>query len=574
MAGRGASRVPERWTDYIPLGRRMPGTRFIAFKVPLKKSFDRNLLPEERFSPHDLIRKVKERKEELGLIIDLTYTRRYYGPEELPPTLRYSKILTMGHEIPNRRTILRFKYIVKRFLTDNKDNDKLIGVHCTHGLNRTGYLVCRYLIDVEGMEPNAAIELFNKSRGHAIERTNYIQDLQKRALRSCELKNLGSDLLRRKGGAAAKPQQQLLKPPQHRSGQPPPAVPRNPISTKKKQQPGSKAQAQPQELGQQHGALEQRQLEKLEQQKKLEQKQQRQLEKLEQQKKLEQKQQRQLEKLEQQKKLEQKQQRQLEKLEQQKKLEQKQQRQQKKLEQMQLENLEQRQQQKLEKLEQKQQQKLEQKQLKKLEKLEQRQQKLEQKQQKKLEQKQLEKLEQKQQKLEQRGYKKERKGLFIQAESVRPRGDGFKLPEDRDGWDIGKELFPGRVEKLEQKQQKLEQRQLEQKQQRQLEKLEQKQQRQQKQGYKKERKGLFIQAESVRPRGDGFKLPEDRDGWDIGKELFPGRVGRPWHRVPRAALAAPGSLAVPEARLDIGAGSSLGQWEVSLPMAELALGGL
>ncbi|NWX53690.1 DUS11 phosphatase, partial [Promerops cafer] len=100
--------------------------------------------------------------------------------QELPPTLRYSKILTMGHEIPNRKTILRFKYLVKKFLTANKDNDKLIGVHCTHGLNRTGYLVCRYLIDVEGMEPNAAIELFNKSRGHPIERTNYIQDLQKR----------------------------------------------------------------------------------------------------------------------------------------------------------------------------------------------------------------------------------------------------------------------------------------------------------------------------------------------------------------------------------------------------------
>ena len=43
------------------------------------------------------------------------------------------------------------------------------------------------------------------------------------------------------------------------------------------------------------------------------------------------------------------------------------------------------------------------------------------------------------------------------------------------------------------------------------------------------------------------------------------RVGRPWHRVPRAAGAAPGSLAVPKARLDTGAGSSLGQWEVSLP---------
>uniref|UniRef100_A0A8C3RDP5 Activator 1 subunit 5 n=1 Tax=Cyanoderma ruficeps TaxID=181631 RepID=A0A8C3RDP5_9PASS len=40
--------------------------------------------------------------------------------------------------------------------------------------------------------------------------------------------------------------------------------------------------------------------------------------------------------------------------------------------------------------------------------------------------------------------------------------------------------------------------------------------------------------------GNGFPLPEGRAGWDIGQELFPGRVGRPWHRVPRAAVAVPG----------------------------------
>ncbi|NXH42561.1 DUS11 phosphatase, partial [Dicaeum eximium] len=114
------------------------------------------------------------------LPIFLEMTDFVFSLQELPPTLRYCKILTMGHEIPNRKTILSFKYFVKKFLAANKDNDKLIGVHCTHGLNRTGYLVCRYLIDVEGMEPNAAIELFNKSRGHPIERTNYIQDLQRR----------------------------------------------------------------------------------------------------------------------------------------------------------------------------------------------------------------------------------------------------------------------------------------------------------------------------------------------------------------------------------------------------------
>ena len=38
---------------------------------------------------------------------------------------------------------------------------------------------------------------------------------------------------------------------------------------------------------------------------------------------------------------------------------------------------------------------------------------------------------------------------------------------------------------------------------------------------------------------NGFPLPKGRDGWDIAQESFPGRVGRPWHRVPREAVAAP-----------------------------------
>lgn len=33
----------------------------------------------------------------------------------------------------------------------------LIGVHCTHGLNRTGYLICRYLIDRMGWSAARAI---------------------------------------------------------------------------------------------------------------------------------------------------------------------------------------------------------------------------------------------------------------------------------------------------------------------------------------------------------------------------------------------------------------------------------
>ncbi|KAG8598839.1 hypothetical protein GDO81_002761 [Engystomops pustulosus] len=73
-------KLPDRWTDYIPVGKRIPGTRFIAFKVPLTRRYDHRLAPWQRFSPMDLIKEVEEQNEELGLVVDLTCTKRYYSP--------------------------------------------------------------------------------------------------------------------------------------------------------------------------------------------------------------------------------------------------------------------------------------------------------------------------------------------------------------------------------------------------------------------------------------------------------------------------------------------------------------
>ena len=50
-------------------------------------------------------------------------------------------------------------------------------------------------------------------------------------------------------------------------------------------------------------------------------------------------------------------------------------------------------------------------------------------------------------------------------------------------------------------------------------------------------------------RGNSFKLKEGRLRLDIKKKFFPVRVVRPWHRLPREAVAAP-SLSVFKARLD------------------------
>ncbi|XP_026884640.2 RNA/RNP complex-1-interacting phosphatase [Electrophorus electricus] len=184
MSPKKKSAIPDRWTDYAAVGKRIPGTRFIAFKVPLKQSLRNRLSQSEAFGPFDLLDLLEKEGQELGLVIDLTFTTRYYQPQDLPETLHYLKIFTAGHEVPSDDTILSFKKAVRRFLHENQTNDKLIGVHCTHGLNRTGYLVCRYLIDVDGVEPHRAIDLFNDCRGHAIERQNYLDDLRSGPKRS------------------------------------------------------------------------------------------------------------------------------------------------------------------------------------------------------------------------------------------------------------------------------------------------------------------------------------------------------------------------------------------------------
>ncbi|XP_051794487.1 RNA/RNP complex-1-interacting phosphatase isoform X7 [Acanthochromis polyacanthus] len=182
--GRKKNGIPDRWLDYSAVGKRLHGTRFIAFKVPLKQALNRQLSPSDVFGHWDLLDALQKQNQELGLIIDLTFTSRYYRLTDVPQSLLCVKIFTAGHEVPNDETILSFKRSVQKFLRENQDNDKLIGVHCTHGLNRTGYLICRYLIDVDGMDPSEALQLFNSSRGHDMERENYLEDLQRGPRRS------------------------------------------------------------------------------------------------------------------------------------------------------------------------------------------------------------------------------------------------------------------------------------------------------------------------------------------------------------------------------------------------------
>ncbi|XP_018414178.1 PREDICTED: mRNA-capping enzyme-like [Nanorana parkeri] len=182
--------IPERWRSLTAIGTRVPGSRFIAFKVPLKGATNQRVTQNQKFTPKDLVTNIRNQNEELGLILDLTNTERYYTTKDLPRSVQYMKLHTAGLKIPDDATVHQFKRLVRQFLFANEDNDKLIGVHCTTGINRTGYLICRYLIDVDGWRPLQALTAFANSRGHPIEGAVYIEDLIKGPMRS----NVGIDL--------------------------------------------------------------------------------------------------------------------------------------------------------------------------------------------------------------------------------------------------------------------------------------------------------------------------------------------------------------------------------------------
>ena len=115
------------------------------------------------------------------MVIDVNYSDRYYHKGEFcRQNIEHEKIYAGGHLVPNDAVVYRFFDVVEKFIIRTKTDDVVIGVHCTHGVNRTGYIVCRYMVERLGIDPSEAINAFSTARGHPIERQNYIDDLMTR----------------------------------------------------------------------------------------------------------------------------------------------------------------------------------------------------------------------------------------------------------------------------------------------------------------------------------------------------------------------------------------------------------
>ncbi|XP_014784120.1 mRNA-capping enzyme [Octopus bimaculoides] len=172
-------KLPPRWLRCPRRGKPVVG-KFLPFKTPLDSRYNGLVADEFKFDVGLLFGSVKHYNMKIGMWIDLTNTDRFYESSSIEKEdCKYLKLKCRGHgEAPSEdQTKVFIEMAAKYFTTHPTD---VIGVHCTHGFNRTGFLIVAYLVEKESWSVDAAIQEFAKCRSPGIYKQHYINDLCQR----------------------------------------------------------------------------------------------------------------------------------------------------------------------------------------------------------------------------------------------------------------------------------------------------------------------------------------------------------------------------------------------------------
>ncbi|KAJ4958730.1 hypothetical protein NE237_025841 [Protea cynaroides] len=168
---------PSGWMDCPPYGRCIDN--IIPSKVPLGESFNDSVAPGKRYSFKQVVHLQNVAGRELGLVIDLTNTTRYYSPADFKHQrirIGHVKIPCKGRDaVPDNESVNNFVHEVLQFLF--RQPKQYILVHCTHGHNRTGYMIIHFLMRSQFISVTEAIERFASARPPGIYKQDYIDAL-------------------------------------------------------------------------------------------------------------------------------------------------------------------------------------------------------------------------------------------------------------------------------------------------------------------------------------------------------------------------------------------------------------
>ncbi|CAK1549641.1 unnamed protein product [Leptosia nina] len=180
MSNHDPGPIPNRWLNCPRKSSGLIAEKFIAFKTPLGSQFNDKVPETNRFTPSMLFSYMKSFKLKLGLWIDLTNTSRFYDKKEIEKMdCKYIKMACRGHgETPSIEQTREFIKVVSNFIAQNPLS--VVGVHCTHGFNRTGFLLTSYMVEQLDWSIDAALKAFANERPPGIYKPDYLLELYKR----------------------------------------------------------------------------------------------------------------------------------------------------------------------------------------------------------------------------------------------------------------------------------------------------------------------------------------------------------------------------------------------------------
>ncbi|XP_074570709.1 uncharacterized protein LOC141827381 isoform X1 [Curcuma longa] len=195
--------VPQGWLDCPSYGQCIG--LIIPSKVPLDETYNESVLPGKRYSSKQVINKLRSQGRELGLVIDLTNTSRYYSQSEwtkigikhvkvrnlffiLVTVVRCSYLLNpfliqipcKGRDsVPDNESVNIFVHEVLHFQSRIRHSKRYILVHCTHGHNRTGFMIIHFLMRTQRLHVSEALQVFAQARPPGIYKQDYVEALYK-----------------------------------------------------------------------------------------------------------------------------------------------------------------------------------------------------------------------------------------------------------------------------------------------------------------------------------------------------------------------------------------------------------
>ena len=171
--------IPSGWLECPAVGEEICGF-IVPSKVPLCESF--KVPPGKRYSLKQLIHQQRVLGRKIGLAVDLTNTTRYYPVSDLKNLgIKHVKIQCKGRDaVPDNVSVNKFVHEVSQFISRQKSIKYHVLVHCTHGHNRTGYMIVHYIMRSlfpASVSVTQAINVFAEARPPGIYKPEYIDAL-------------------------------------------------------------------------------------------------------------------------------------------------------------------------------------------------------------------------------------------------------------------------------------------------------------------------------------------------------------------------------------------------------------